>query len=1094
MEIRRKGQRLKKIPLLRSEMSLFQASLNSQTEPFSYRVQCNDAATRYYHFKPAQRPTVRSFQKQYTFPGYTLLKPKTEQSQDGHLKAVAGTQVFLEIKADQPIVGGQILFDDAGNSGDLTLRPDSRDRTKATAAFELKQNGHYQLQLTAADTGFQSRTDLLYEIQADPDLPPDISLELPSKDIIVPITERVAVAGRVSDDYLITNVWIESRTNGEPWRSLEIFSDKATSKSLERTVDPIAEKGRVGDVLSVRFAATDSKGQRAESNVVKITLGHSVDSATKNALLGAQAKIERQLASLQKQISEAQQQLSKAVTAAQIPNPNTLEKGQLSAVARRTLENAVQASNEIRESLRDALSKETAEEQRKDLQLVARAMNQLQFAALQPSLQSLSRSKTNAAAESADLQSARDLLTQGDTMQKSVHQAIRSNLASELAVELSDEANRLVKGRRQLQDQSSATDSAQNSTANPPAPTGSPSDAADDTIGRFDRLDRLNRAETHELGRATGQLRDLSRTASDKLNTLPSKLQSTDSPVEKLQQALDSTAKSLDEIKPRLSSEASTARVQLERAVSSDSASLQRVKKEIEEIARKKEIKPERQAALTEAKVESLGDLLRANAQLESDRPDAPATLAYGIHQASRALDAIAEKHPSPADTAHPLETLGAAIRTLEGAAQLEEAGQLANRAAREAAFENNSPQASKIAAQLEKSLAPLPKALENAGLAGETLEKSRDAFARARNPVEAAGLLREALERSDELVSKAKSAIDVLTPSLAAEMKALSSQSQEAAGTSIELSKGEPNRDAIQKAMSAEQRLDAKIENLREALRARANTADFLTEDGRQQSRDADAASSLLKSPERAAQALQTAAQRLKESAILLPKAADIQAQTAKNLQQLAQHFENLEKGDAGAASKSRAPLRESEQSTGAKPELDERQAKAEAISEMAKNMPKESSPDPATDPKEAAPDAQAKPKPASSADSNNSAESQPNSKQESKPDSQRSNRAVQAAIDAQKQADRIARAEHSTLSGTPTSASDMQKTAQAEGELPSPAFHGDQNWGRLPKRIATDLMQGRREPISGEYQAAIEAYFRAIAERAQQPARPSR
>ena len=1094
VEIRRKGQRLKKIPLSRSEMSLFQASLNSQSEPFSYRVRCNDAATRYHHFKPVQRPTVRSFQKQYTFPGYTLLKPKTEESQDGHLKAVAGTQVFLEIKANQPIAGGQILFNDTKDSSNLTLRTDSRDPTKATAAFELKQNGHYQLQLTAADTGFQSRADLLYEIQADPDLPPDISLELPSKDILVPITERVSVAGRVSDDYLITSIWIESRTNGEPWRSLEIFSDKVTNKALERIVDPVAENGRVGDVLSVRFAATDSKGQRAESNAVKITLGHSVDSATKNALLGAEAKIERQLASLQKQISEAQQQLSKAVTAAQASSRNAPDKGQLSAVARRTLENAVQTSNEIRESLRDALSKETAEEQRKDHQLVARAMNQLQFATLQPSLQFLSRSNTDTTAESADLQSARDLVTQGDTIQKLVHQAIRSNLASDLAAELSDEANRLVKGRRQLQDQPSATDSAQNSTASPPAPTGSASDAGDDTLGHFERLDRLNRAETHELGRATGQLRDLSRTASDKLNTLPSKLQSTDSPVEKLQQALDSTAKSLDEIKPRLSNEASTARAQLQHTVSSDSANLQRVKKEIEEIARRKDLKPERQAALTEAKVESLGDLLRADAQLESDRPDAPATLAYAIHQASRALDAIAEKNPAPANAVHPLETLGAAMRTLEGAAQLEEAGQLANRAAREAALGNNPPKTSKIAAQLEKSLAPLPKALESAGLSGETLQKSREAFAKAQNPAEAAGLLRDALGSSEELVSKAKSAIEALTPSLAAEMKALSFQSQEAAGTSIELSKGEPNRDAIQKAMSAEQRLDAKIENLREALRARANAADFLTEDGRQQSRDADAASSLLKSPERAAQALQTAAQRLKESATLLPKAADIQAQTAKNLQQLAQHFENLEKGDAGAASKSREALRESEQSTGAKPELDERQAKAEAISEMAKNMPKESSPDPATDPKEAAPDAQSKPKPASSADSDNSADAQPNSKQENKPDSQRSNREVQAAIDAQKQADRVARAEHSTLSGTPASASDMQKTAQSEGALPSPAFHGDQNWGRLPKRIATDLMQGRREPISGEYQAAIEAYFRAIAERAQQPARPSR
>jgi hypothetical protein len=287
---------------------------------------------------------------------------------------------------------------------------------------------------------------------------------------------------------------------------------------------------------------------------------------------------------------------------------------------------------------------------------------------------------------------------------------------------------------------------------------------------------------------------------------------------------------------------------------------------------------------------------------------------------------------------------------------------------------------------------------------------------------------------------------------------------------------------------------LGAKIENLREALRARANTADFLTEDGRQQSRDADAAGSLLKSPERAALILQAAAQRLKESGALLPKAADLQLQNARNLQQLAQHFENLKNGDADGTAKSRESLRDSERSSGAKPELDERQAKAEAISEMAKSLQKDTSPDPAAEPKDEAKDAGAKSKPSTSTESNRAADSPPNSKPENQSDSQSSSRAVQAAIDAQKQADRIARAGHSTLSGAPATASQTQQTDQADGELPAASLKGDQDWGRLPKRIATDLMQGRREPISGEYQSAIEAYFRAIAERAQQPAKSAR
>ena len=157
-----------------------------------------------------------------------------------------------------------------------------------------------------------------------------------------------------------------------------------------------------------------------------------------------------------------------------------------------------------------------------------------------------------------------------------------------------------------------------------------------------------------------------------------------------------------------------------------------------------------------------------------------------------------------------------------------------------------------------------------------------------------------------------------------------------------------------------------------------------------------------------------------------------------------------------------------------------------------MAKNSPKEEAKSSATDPQSAT--AETKPKTPDAASSDSAPDPQSTAQQETKSGSQQSKEAVRAAIDAQKQADRTARAEHSNLSGTPASASEMQNTPQSEAALPDAAINGDQNWGHLPKRIATDLMQGRRETISGEYQPAIEAYFRAIAEKAQQQIKPSR
>ena len=40
---------------------------------------------------------------------------------------------------------------------------------------------------------------------------------------------------------------------------------------------------------------------------------------------------------------------------------------------------------------------------------------------------------------------------------------------------------------------------------------------------------------------------------------------------------------------------------------------------------------------------------------------------------------------------------------------------------------------------------------------------------------------------------------------------------------------------------------------------------------------------------------------------------------------------------------------------------------------------------------------------------------------------------------------------------------------------------------WSQLPPKLAKDLMDGRREAVSGEYRNRVEAYFRAMAEKSQ-------
>ena len=54
------------------------------------------------------------------------------------------------------------------------------------------------------------------------------------------------------------------------------------------------------------------------------------------------------------------------------------------------------------------------------------------------------------------------------------------------------------------------------------------------------------------------------------------------------------------------------------------------------------------------------------------------------------------------------------------------------------------------------------------------------------------------------------------------------------------------------------------------------------------------------------------------------------------------------------------------------------------------------------------------------------------------------------------------------------------------AEGQLPGSRAMDNAVWGRLPPSQMRDLMEGRREVVSDEYRRMVEAYFRAVAEKA--------
>jgi hypothetical protein len=103
----------------------------------------------------------------------------------------------------------------------------------------------------------------------------------------------------------------------------------------------------------------------------------------------------------------------------------------------------------------------------------------------------------------------------------------------------------------------------------------------------------------------------------------------------------------------------------------------------------------------------------------------------------------------------------------------------------------------------------------------------------------------------------------------------------------------------------------------------------------------------------------------------------------------------------------------------------------------------------------------------------------------------------AVASAARAQVQALRAARVAQAASSPTQTTVSSGASEGGAEiaaappgaaAPAEPPPMPKDGDWGKLPTRIARELMEAQRENVSAEYRAMVEAYFRAIAEKARE------
>ena len=142
---------------------LYSAGYSDIPSSFKYQVRLGRTESKRFEVRAVEKPAVANIQLTYRYPFYTGLDPKLDENSTGDIKALTGTRVEMEVRANKPVLTAMLSFSDGdktflskGTSDDLwttMLAIDRRfDRLKQIRKAGWQLPDELQDQTLSADT------------------------------------------------------------------------------------------------------------------------------------------------------------------------------------------------------------------------------------------------------------------------------------------------------------------------------------------------------------------------------------------------------------------------------------------------------------------------------------------------------------------------------------------------------------------------------------------------------------------------------------------------------------------------------------------------------------------------------------------------------------------------------------------------------------------------------------------------------------------------------------------------------------------------------------------------------------------------------
>jgi len=258
-----------------TKRDFYNVSLFDLQNDTRYYIKAGNLLSDIYKFTVYDAPVVKRVDLTYTYPSRTGLRPKHEKD-SGDIWAPTGTVVKIKAVSSKALKQVKIALE---NGKELSAKIVSD--TLLTTFYTVNKDTYYRIQLTDAD-GLTNSPAPEYFVHIIPDLPPQLTIGSPGRDIKASMVEEVPISISILDDFGAADLQLFYSVNGSEEKHIPLTIHKSVPKNMQPEIGRLQkfQAGHIfyledldvlpGDFISYYLKAKDANQPASETSTTDI--------------------------------------------------------------------------------------------------------------------------------------------------------------------------------------------------------------------------------------------------------------------------------------------------------------------------------------------------------------------------------------------------------------------------------------------------------------------------------------------------------------------------------------------------------------------------------------------------------------------------------------------------------------------------------------------------------------------------------------------------------------------------------------------------------------------------------------------------------